>query len=370
MQRLGWLVENSREMVYRVRLLPKRSFEYFGGATHAITGHSPTEFYGDPDLATKSVHPEDVALVRQIFRGSLDSQESTREPITLRWVHADGKIVWAEHRHVPIHDASGHLIGLEGIARDVTDRIEAQQRLGQSQQQLRQLAARVQTTREEERASIARELHDELGQNLTAIRLELVRAAAVFRAERLQPRAVDRLQSLIGLIEIGISTVKRIATDLRPPTLDYLGLAEAIRWEAIAFRARTGLRCRVRASTDGKRLSPSQQIVVFRIFQEALTNVVRHARASAVNASLAERNGLLELQVRDNGRGISMAQIEDPQSVGLLGMRERAALIGGTFEIAGRRGRGTIVTVRVRMPAGSRVAQGRRTKHRPSGRAR
>jgi signal transduction histidine kinase len=213
-----------------------------------------------------------------------------------------------------------------------------------------QIAARVQRTREEERAALARELHDELGQTLTAIKLELARAAAVLTADRLQPRAVDRLQSLVGLVDLSISTVKRITTELRPPTLDHLGLAEAIRWEAITIRARTGLRCRVDAATDGRRLSPEQQIVTFRIFQEALTNVVRHAGASAVRISLAERGDTFTLRVRDNGRGIRATQARDPGSVGLAGMRERAALIGGTVNVAGRRRAGTVVTVAVRLP--------------------
>jgi signal transduction histidine kinase len=161
---------------------------------------------------------------------------------------------------------------------------------------------------------------------------------------------VDRLQSLVGLVEIGISTVKRIATDLRPPTLDHLGLAEAISWEAVAFKSRTGLRCRVRAESEGRGLSSDQQIVMFRIFQESLTNVVRHAKASAVDVVLAERDGMFELEVRDNGRGISRAEAENPRAIGLVGMRERAALIGGSFQIAGQRGKGTTVRVRVTVP--------------------
>src|SRR5438045_2389787 len=114
-----------------------------------------------------------------------------------------------------------------------------------SQDQLRRLAARVEAAREDERRSLARELHDELGQTLTAIKLELARATSLLSQERVSTGVVDRLQSLVGLSEIGIAMVKRITTSLRPPTLDHLGLAEAVRWEATAFRARTGLRCRV-----------------------------------------------------------------------------------------------------------------------------
>jgi signal transduction histidine kinase len=152
---------------------------------------------------------------------------------------------------------------------------------------------------------------------------------------------------LIGLVEIGIETVKRITTSLRPPTLDHLGLPAAVRWEAMTFRSRTGLRCHVRADKEITALNPEQQTALFRIFQEALTNVVRHARASAVHVTLAERRDEFDLRIRDNGCGVTDAQLADPHAIGLLGMRERAALVGGTFVIAGRRGKGTSITVRV-----------------------
>ena len=224
---------------------------------------------------------------------------------------------------------------------------EEKQRLRESEEQLRQLAARVQTAREEERANLARELHDELGQTLTAIKLELGRTASALRKNRVDGQTVDRVQSLTGLVEIGLATVKRIAANLRPATLDHLGLAAAVRWEASGFRASTGIRCYVRAARESTALNAEQQTMVFRIFQEALTNVVRHARASAVYVSLAERRGTFELRIRDNGRGIKDADMTHPGAIGLLGMRERAAIIGGGFTIAGRPGKGTVLTVRV-----------------------
>ena len=218
----------------------------------------------------------------------------------------------------------------------------------ESEEQLRQLAARVQRAREEARANLARELHDELGQTLTAIKLELGRTMTVLKRDHVGRDTVDRLQSLAGLVDIGLSTVKRIATNLRPPTLDHLGLAAAIRWEAMAFRATTGVRCYVRATRETTALDREQQTVIFRIFQEALTNVVRHAHASAVHVTLAERSGTFELRIRDNGRGIRGAQAKDPRAIGLVGMRERAAIIGGSFAISGRPAKGTVITVRVK----------------------
>jgi signal transduction histidine kinase len=239
-------------------------------------------------------------------------------------------------------------------------------RVGASQEQMRQLAARIQRAREDERAVLARELHDELGQTLTAIKLELGRAVDAVRTARMAPQAADRLQSLVGLIEIGIATVRRITTNLRPPALDHLGLPEAIRWEARMFRARTGLRCHVRSAPRRTMLSREQQTVLFRIFQEALTNVVRHARASAVHVGMFERPGMFELRIRDNGRGITESEIADPRSIGLLGMQERAALAGGIFDVRGRRGQGTTITVRVRVDGDSGpVSSGKAARARP-----
>jgi PAS domain S-box-containing protein len=362
-RRLTTLIENAQDMIYRTRLVPTRVVELIAGAAEAITGHTAEEFYEDADLWLKAVHPDDQHLVAETLR----DPARLKDAITLRWVHRDGRVVWAEHRRVPVVDADGNVVAIEGIARDSTTRIQTQQRLRESEEQLRQLAARLQSAREDERAMLARELHDELGQTLTAIKLELARATEELQRAQIGPKAVDRLQSLVGLTDIGITTVKRISTSLRPATLDHLGLAEAIRWEAMTFRARTGLRCNVPAEKDITVLNPEQQTMLFRIFQEALTNVVRHARASAVHVALTERANTFELRIRDNGIGITEAQARHPAAIGLLGMRERAALIGGTFAIEGRRGKGTVITVRLpigaggsRPPARPRAAKGAR----------
>jgi len=153
---------------------------------------------------------------------------------------------------------------------------------------------------------------------------------------------------------------------LRPPALDHLGLAEAIHWEAVAFQARSGLRCHVRADGESSTLTPEQKTVLFRIFQEALTNVTRHARASAVSVTLAERRKQFELLIRDNGRGITAEEVNDHRAIGLLGMRERAALVGATFEITGRRGKGTTVLVRVPIDSASTSAPAVRRRRRVS----
>jgi PAS domain S-box-containing protein len=348
------LLENAPDMVYRYRFSPSPAVEYATGAVKAITGYAPAEFYADPGLAAKAVHPDDRHLLVQ---RPVQSEALWRTATTMRWVHPDGRVVWAEHRRVPIRDAKGKLVAIEGIARDITDLVEAQRQLRTSQDQLRRLAASIQTAREEERATLARELHDELGQTLTALKLELARTVNVLKESSVNTETMNRLQALVGLIDIGVTMVKRIATNLRPPTLDHLGLAEAIRWEAAAFSARSGVRCQVVAEAEGTSLSLAQQIALFRIFQEALTNVVRHAHASAVRVRLSKGHGTFELRVSDNGRGITGTEAAATQSIGILGMRERAAQAGATMGIAGRRGKGTMVTVRVPVAARARRAK-------------
>ena len=158
---------------------------------------------------------------------------------------------------------------------------------------------------------------------------------------------VNKLQALVGLIEVSIQSVRLIAGDLRPAVLDHLGLAEAIQWEAARFERRTGIRCRVASTVRHELSNRSEALALFRIVQEALTNVVRHAHAGAVRITLRERGRLMTINIRDNGRGITRAQKAGVDSIGLLGMAERARLIGGRLAITGVKGRGTTVTVQV-----------------------
>jgi two-component system, NarL family, sensor histidine kinase UhpB len=343
------LLEEVRDVVYWYRVFPGRGMEYIAGAVEALTGHTAEDFYADPDLTLKAVHPADV------HRLAADaSVRSLAAPVSVRWVHADGRIVVAEHRRMPIYDASGRLIAIAGIARDVTEYIATQEQLRLSQERMRRLATSLQTARERERTALARELHDELGQTLTAVKMELARTTDVLKAASISPAAMDCLQSLVGLVDIGVATVQRIATWLRPPALDYLGLAEAIRSEAAIFRARSGIRCHLTTQVDENGLTSKQRTALFRIFQEALTNVVRHAHASAVRVRLARRSDGFELRVADNGKGITRAQINDARAVGLLGMRERVSQAGGTFRISGTAGKGTTIVARLPMSASRR----------------
>jgi signal transduction histidine kinase len=207
---------------------------------------------------------------------------------------------------------------------------------------LRALSERIEQMREEERTRIARELHDELGQLLTGIKLDF--AAAIRRLHELKTTGdvVDKLQSAMGQIDIGIAMVRRIATDLRPAALDHRDLGGAIEDEARRVAGRSGLRIHVLPHIHGD-VPSDVATAAFRIFQEALTNAVRHAHANTIRAMLSTSRRRLRMAVHDNGLGISADRLPHRESLGVLGMSERARSVGGTLRIRTRQGRGTTV---------------------------
>lgn len=220
----------------------------------------------------------------------------------------------------------------------------ASEQLRESHARLRALSIYLQTVREEERTRIAREVHDELGQALTSCKLDLSWIAGRLPKD-LKPLQ-EKAKALTAHIDSTIQTVRRISSELRPGVLDHLGLAAALEWQANEFQNRTGIRCDLRTNIRDVPLEADLSTNLFRIFQETLTNVIRHAQATRVDVSLRASKSRIKLEVRDNGRGITKQEISNTKSMGLLGMRERASLLGGTFRINRLpRGRGTQVSV-------------------------
>lgn len=233
-------------------------------------------------------------------------------------------------------------------AEERRERQRAEEKLRRSHEQLRSLTAYLQYVREEERTRIAREVHDELGQALTGLKLDLS-----WLGNRLAKNGrplQQKVNTMSAHVDATIQTVRRIATELRPGILDDLGLVAAIEWQANEFQTRTGIHCKVSATVTETIWDQDFTTVFFRIFQETLTNVIRHAQATQVEVHLTEEPGGLVLAVRDNGRGITEEEIANTRSIGLLGMRERAALMNGEINFSGQPGVGTTVTVRIPLP--------------------
>jgi PAS domain S-box-containing protein len=233
---------------------------------------------------------------------------------------------------------------------DITERKQAEEKLKASSVQLRALSESLRKAKEEESIRIARELHDELGAALTSLKWSLTRLDKDYTEEVNSVgngNARRKIEEMVGLVDATINTVRRISSELRPGVLDDLGLISAIEWHAHQFQANTGILCRFDSQIENVDLSRAQATTVFRIFQEAMTNILRHAQATKVNILIEEEEDEFVLEVSDNGRGITESEKLGTRSLGLLGMRERAHSIGGRVEINGASGKGTTLIVRL-----------------------
>ena len=237
-----------------------------------------------------------------------------------------------------------------GFGQDVTERKRTEERLLQSYEGLRALSERLRAAREEEGARIAREVHDEVGQILTALRLDVgwlerQLESLAFPVPAAREALAVKLQDMSQLLDLASDAVHHVISELRPGILDELGLEAAVEWYVADFEKRTGIACRLVATMAGASLSPDQATALFRILQEALTNVVRHAGATVVDIRLAAEACRVTLEIGDDGRGIPEDKIGDSRSIGLLGMRERARALGGEVVIRRRFIAGTTVEV-------------------------
>jgi PAS domain S-box-containing protein len=254
----------------------------------------------------------------------------------------DGSVIWIlENVRLVGEDASM----IEGIMMDITSHKEGEAQLRQSREQLRMLSAHLQTAREQERINVAREIHDELGQALTTLKFNVagLREKVLCSAEATQ----EHIQKMSDDVDAMIQTVRRIATDLRPAVLDNLGIAAAIEWLTQEFQRQTDIKCNLIISTNKLVLDPARSTTVFRILQEALTNVARHAHATNIEITIERHNGHLVMQVEDNGVGITPEQASKPQSLGIIGMQERSLLLGGEVIVRRARHKGTRVIMKL-----------------------
>lgn len=233
---------------------------------------------------------------------------------------------------------------LLGVGLDFSDRLAAQEKVRKATQQLRELAAHLQNVREEERIEIARDIHDDLGQQLTAVQIAIFRLAK----QRSQDQALEKqLQGITELIAQVIQSIRRISTQLRPAVLDDIGLVEAMRWQTEEFEKRFSIPVDAFFSDIPDNLEQNIALNLFRIYQETLTNIVRHAAARRVQVRLTHDDHRISLEVQDDGKGLDEELINNKRTLGLLGMKERALMIGGEFDISSGQGKGTSIKIMI-----------------------
>lgn len=308
-----------------------RFARFLGAGLQSVIGSSML------DLVWPDDHPKLDALLRRAAqrncRGEIRLQSRKGAPLS---VHLSLS---------PLRLDSTRAVCL--IASDLSEMKRAEQELRASSEQLRNLAAHLLSVREEERARISREVHDELGQSLTAVKMDLAWLAR--RLPRRNGQMLKKIRSTRQLADSIIQSIRRISTELRPAVLD-LGLAAAVEWQVQEFQARSGIQCKVRLLTR-EVVASNASTAMFRIFQETLTNVARHAKATRAEVVLQKQRDRLVLLIRDNGRGFDQADPSLSKSLGLLGMRERAAILGGRVNISSAPGKGTTVTAWIPLPS-------------------
>lgn len=304
-----------------------------------LLGYDKEELAG---LSAADLHPADEIEVAQEAIGKVlrDGGAYVKESAFLG---KEGNRIDIESTGVRIEIAGEHHI--LASFRDITKRKRAEQEAAASREQLRNLTGHLQTAMENERAAVARTIHEELGQALTALKMDLSWLQRQLQKD--QGVLVDSIDTTLKYIDETINRVQKISAELRPGLLDDLGLVPAIEWQARQFQDRTGIACDLAVDLGDVNIDADLATALFRIFQEALANVARHARANRVRTQLQQRNGVLELEVKDDGRGITPEQLAAPQSFGLISMRERAHSWGGSIDILGRPSEGTSVRVTV-----------------------
>ena len=330
---LGFIEWNNK---LELKSWSKRAEEIFGWNEEefmAIQGdHYGTVYEED--------RPNMVEIGRQLMSGEVE-----RITIQHRNYTKSGKVIWCEWYNSVLKNEEGEVLTVLSLVKDITSRKKAEDMLQKSYEDIRELASHLQDVREEERTSMAREIHDELGQQLTGFKMDIFWLNR--KIDPVDKEIKDKIKSTLELIDAAIKTVRRISTDLRPSILDDLGFITAMEWQSDEFERRSGVKVSFEKKINEITLSPKTSIALFRIYQELLTNVARHANATEVRSSVYMNNEHLCLSVADNGVGFDVENISSKKTLGLLGMRERTLLLQGTYDIQSTPGKGTTIVIAV-----------------------
>lgn len=343
------IVSNTPGLVYQFLLATDGSvsFPYLSEGCHALLGVTPGRLRADSSLFLGLIVPED----RQSY---LDSMFASAQSMKAwNWegrIHVEkwNDIKWINLRSTP-RALPGEGVQWEGIMTNITQSKREQAEVNRSRAQLAELSAHVEAVKEKERMHIARELHDDLGGNLTAIKMALALMTR-HRGTDEETVFIEKAHYVDSLVDRTIEAVHRISADLRPSILD-LGLMAAIRWQAKEFEKQLGIPCEVSTNKKEIDLDPDHATALFRIFQEALTNVGKHAQATRVMVHLARSNRSISLEVADNGRGIAATDRLKPKSFGIRGMEERVSALGGRLAVSSGADGGTTVTIKIPLTA-------------------
>ena len=346
-------------LVYQFVLHPdgSTSFPCLNEGCGFLLGLAPAELRADPMLFEGLILPEDRRAYHEAMRMSAAGLAAWNWEGRIR-IPAWNDVKWINLRATPQLLPDG-AVQWDGIMTNITASKLEQEEALRSRERLAELTAHIEQAKEDERTRIAREIHDDLGGNLTAIKMALAMLAARLPAD--QPGLLEKADYVDDLVDRTIEAVHRISLDLRPTTLD-LGIVAALQWQAREFEKQMGTAVIVRCPDQDLELEPDHASALFRIFQEALTNIAKHAGATRVTVSLRRQRNLLTLSICDNGRGIQAADRLKPQSFGLRGMSERASALGGTLALSAAPGGGTMVTIKTRLsPATAATSAAART---------
>jgi PAS domain S-box-containing protein len=336
--RFHLLAENARDVIFRYRFGESPGLEYVSPAVTTLSGYTPDEFYADALLAIRIVHPYDRFRLIDLLR----RPEAFQAPLELRWRHRDGRIVWVEQRAVPTVGEDGKLQAVEGIGREITERKRAEAELKDERRFLKQLL----DVQERDRQLVAYEIHDGVVQHMTGALMLLESWAA--RTPPAEGSDRDQFLKALGLMRDTIDEARRLISGLRPLILDEAGIVTAIDYLVNETREKSNIAIEYHYDVHFEDLPPPLENAIFRITQEALTNIARHSKARAAYVHITQQGDALKIHIQDWGVGFDPGTLS-PGRYGLKGMRERARLFGGRVDVRSQAGEGTTVTVELPM---------------------